>query len=357
MDIPKTPGRKPRKQNKIADYLRKNIINGVWKKGEKIPPRSELENQFKVSSVTIQRTLTPLIQDGFLRVVPNRGTYVNEQLPNVLNYALAFPVLNPGDSKNLFFKTLRGESQKLQKDLGIKIIPYDNAISPILTDSGIQLIKDIRAERLAGIIFSTAVHFLKGSPILLEKDLSRVIISGGKQKMPCVNFDSMSFIDLAQDYLLSKGRKRIALISTNGQVGSFTDYFLEGTKKRKMVFKEYWHQMAHLSGTESAENITQLLMSDANTDKPDGIVISDDNLIVHVCAGLKKAKTKVPQDCEVVSLCNFPRSMDFDFPIKFIGIDSRKMLQECIKILQAERTGGKTKNRTIIKACHEEDTL
>lgn len=358
MDIPKSPGRKPRKQNKIADYLRKNIIDGVWEKGRKIPPRSALEKQFKVSSVTIQRTLTPLIKDGFLRVVPNRGTFVNEELPHILNFALVLPELFSGDSKNLYFRTLKTESQKLQKELGIKIIPYDDVLSPRLTTNAIKLIKDIRAERLAGIIFSTSVHLLKNSPILHEKDIPRVIIASTiSPGMPSVKFNSLSFADLALDYMLSKGRKRIALISTSGQLDSFLEYFRKAIKKREMTFLDQWHQYTQLSAPEAAENIVHLLMGKFNSERPDGIIVSDDNLINAVCKGLKKAGTKVPKECEVVSLCNFPRSADFDIPVKFMGVDTRKLLKTAVDILQAKRDGKNVPEQTVIKACHEEDIL
>ena len=85
-----------------------------------------------------------------------------------------------------------------------KVYDTDSDVYCFETKNGIQLIKDIRGEKLAGIIFSSSVHFLKKSPILLEKDLPRVIISEGKQKFPSVGFDSMSFIDLSLDFLNSR---------------------------------------------------------------------------------------------------------------------------------------------------------
>ncbi|MFI1097757.1 GntR family transcriptional regulator [Streptomyces sp. NPDC020917] len=50
----------------IADVLRGEIHDGVFRVGERLPPQAELEQRFNVSRPTVQRALTELRRAGYL---------------------------------------------------------------------------------------------------------------------------------------------------------------------------------------------------------------------------------------------------------------------------------------------------
>ncbi|MCL2552717.1 MAG: GntR family transcriptional regulator [Actinomycetia bacterium] len=50
----------------IADVLRGEIHDGVYRVGERLPPQAELEHRFNVSRPTVQRALTELRRAGYL---------------------------------------------------------------------------------------------------------------------------------------------------------------------------------------------------------------------------------------------------------------------------------------------------
>ena len=50
----------------IADVLRGEIHDGVFRVGERLPAQAELEKRFNVSRPTVQRALTELRRDGYL---------------------------------------------------------------------------------------------------------------------------------------------------------------------------------------------------------------------------------------------------------------------------------------------------
>lgn len=50
----------------IADVLRGEIHDGVFRVGERLPPQAELEDRFNVSRPTVQRALTELRRAGYL---------------------------------------------------------------------------------------------------------------------------------------------------------------------------------------------------------------------------------------------------------------------------------------------------
>ena len=80
------------KHTTIADALRHRIVSHDLPPGSQLPTRSEIERQFGASSVTVQRALDTLIQDGFVHATRRRGTFVAENPPHLSRYGLVFPV-------------------------------------------------------------------------------------------------------------------------------------------------------------------------------------------------------------------------------------------------------------------------
>src|SRR5438045_9168784 len=83
--------RTPVKQELILSRVRRDIVEGKLQPGAQLPTRQELEQEFQVSSTTLQRALDRLIQDGFIYARGSMGTFVSERLPFVSNYRLVFP--------------------------------------------------------------------------------------------------------------------------------------------------------------------------------------------------------------------------------------------------------------------------
>ena len=60
----------------IADELRQNIQNAVFKVGDRLPPETELSQQFGVNRHTLRRAIELLRHEGTVRVEQGRGTFV-----------------------------------------------------------------------------------------------------------------------------------------------------------------------------------------------------------------------------------------------------------------------------------------
>ncbi|OGV55995.1 MAG: hypothetical protein A2X45_21135 [Lentisphaerae bacterium GWF2_50_93] len=359
MDLHKKRGRNPVEQDKISAYVRKKIISGKWTAGQKIPTRLELGRKFGVTVVTVQRTLAPLVSDGFLRVDMNkeRGTYVNETPPHLFNYAHVFASVPSGNGWNMFFATQLNVSKNLQKELGIKIMPYFGLDGYPSRPDYIRLVNDIRKERLAGIIFATSIHMIENTPAVLEGGIPRVIIGSGNKKngIPGITPTGHAFIEKSLDYLESRNCRRIAFILVPGLQGDFTDRLKISFARRKLVFVPQWHQVCNLEYAEAAANVVRLLMSLPKDGRPNAILVGDDNLIEPVCEGLKLAGVKVPGEVEIVSHCNFPRTSMPSLPVKFIGYDIHGLMLGCIEILKLQKSSGKIAQANFIDACTDEE--
>ena len=56
--------------------LRQRIVQGVWKKGDKLPSLDELVQEFSVATVTVRQAVDLLARDGLLSPQAGRGTFV-----------------------------------------------------------------------------------------------------------------------------------------------------------------------------------------------------------------------------------------------------------------------------------------
>ncbi len=62
----------------ITCYVRESIQSGEYKPGELLPSEADFQQYFGVSRITVRRALKLLCEEGVLRSVQGKGTYVNE---------------------------------------------------------------------------------------------------------------------------------------------------------------------------------------------------------------------------------------------------------------------------------------
>lgn len=60
----------------IAAAIRRRIESGEYAPGARIPTESELVERFEVARTTARRAVKLLREEGLVRTVPQRGTYV-----------------------------------------------------------------------------------------------------------------------------------------------------------------------------------------------------------------------------------------------------------------------------------------
>lgn len=61
---------------KIHDAIKKDIDNGVWPIGDRLPSERDLSEHFKVSRMTLRQAVTLLVEEGILERRIGSGTYV-----------------------------------------------------------------------------------------------------------------------------------------------------------------------------------------------------------------------------------------------------------------------------------------
>ena len=346
-------GRPPVKQDEIVLNLRRQIVQGLLAPGARLPRRSNIEEVFHASTVTVQRAFRRLARDGFIEARGNLGTFVSENPPHLNRYGLIFPWREAVHNRwSLMWIAMRHEALNLAQSGGRQIETcYDAAGHQGLGDYQ-RLVRSIENHCLAGLVIVAGLDQLVGTPVLDHPGLPRVAFWCEAPEIPHLSFvhvDYRNFFERAVEYL-SHRRRKIAVVGAVKDMALFDQL----VRQRGLTTHPYWIHRISPMAPATAADVTHLLMHNED-DRPDAIIIPDDNLVEHATAGLLAAGAKVPDDVEVVAHCNFPLPPPSMVPVKRLGFDVREILRRCLDNIDMERRGEKPPRVTLVPAVFEEE--
>jgi GntR family transcriptional repressor for pyruvate dehydrogenase complex len=111
---------KPKRvSDQVLEQMKRQIIDGYWKSGEKIPGEIELTQLFDVSRVSIREAIHRLVGMGVLTIKRGEGTFVSEVLPkDIFHMLLPLLMVNKADLRQVleFRSIIEVESAKLAAD-------------------------------------------------------------------------------------------------------------------------------------------------------------------------------------------------------------------------------------------------
>jgi DNA-binding LacI/PurR family transcriptional regulator len=84
-------------------------------------------------------------------------------------------------------------------------------------------------------------------------------------------------------------------------------------------------------------------------DRPDGLIIMDDNLVESTVAGIVDARVVVPDQLKIVAHCNWPIPSTQLLPCTMLGFEAAEFLDYAIQTIDALRQQRKDLPATLIK--------
>jgi DNA-binding LacI/PurR family transcriptional regulator len=334
---------------KVANQLREKIVKGRWKPGDRLPPRQELVVELGTCAATLQAAVDQLVSQGFLRVGARKsGTRVALHLPHLTRYRLVFPY-GPNDWGQ-FWHALEAAALKRSAPQQEYLCFYGLAGHQDIAEYR-KIVREVETRRVAGLIFVSSADEFKGTPLLDHPGIPRVAIAdkGYLPGIAKVEVDLRSFMDQAVDTLAARGCKRIALLSAS-TAGGMPDLFRRAMAERGLKSRPVWEQFASRRNPMASRHVMELLMQSGQPARPDGLIVSDDNLLTTASEGLVAAGVRVPKDLHVVALTNFPLLIPSAIPVTRIGFDIPAMLDLLVLRLEQVRRGEKPPEVTLAPA-------
>lgn len=345
------------KVERVASHLRSQISGGVLMPGSRLPSWDDMARQFKVGRPTLMRALEWLKTDGFIYSDSTRGTFVTERPPHLCRYGLVF-TSGPGEQWwNRYWQALAAEAARIERTQNSQVPLFYHVTSHADDETSARLAREIRSHRLAGIICA-GDSSLCDSPLWGEADVPPIVVLGPRPlsvaKSVALEVDRDSFVRRSLEWMQQQGRKRIAILTEPTQ--TFPQYRTELTAFG-MSTKPQWFLMASATAPQAAKNIVHLLLDRDEKNRPDGLIITDDNIVETALSGIVAAGIEVPNELVVVGHCNWPWPVRSVVPIRRLGFDARMVLQEAIAAIDAMRDGQETPPLQLIGATFEEEQV
>ncbi len=332
----------------IAGAMRADIVAGRPQPGQQLETRVQIEQRFQASPVTVQRALDTLIAEGFVVSRGRLGTFVSEQPPHRNRWAILFPLTPQSNGWNRYFAGLLRETQRPVRE-GESIVPVFLA-----RDGGMwrseheRLAGDLRSGRLAGCIYVTKPAQLlpRDSPI---PGLGRPAVTlSGPTAGVCSVILGGNWVERALGLLQHASRKRLAYIGSVPMAHHLAHSHAL-LSRYGLVLKEQWAVgiNADSQATPLARDIVRLLLDHPGSERPDGLIIGDDNLRDAALAGIKDAGLAASNDLTVVSHANHPEPDQPAMPCIRLGYDLREIVRSALAFLIAQRDGQPAKDEVI----------
>lgn len=344
-----------RTSREVAGLLRERIVGGALASGDVVPRRVDLQEQFGVSTVTMQRAMDLLRDEGFI-CVQNRQTRVSARPPHLFRYAMVFPWspsrhLAGGWSR--WFQALANEAAALDRRDPRKLNVFLGIDGHADNEDFQRLVSEVQHQRYAGLIFTSPPDQYVGTPLLDEPGIARVAMMPRESDLTnvaTIDFDGEpSFDDRAVDYLISRGRRRIACIYNAPRTSCAA-----AIARRGLEVRSYWQQIIYAESSESARGCAELMFRDGQVDRPDGLIIADDNAVEYATAGLVAAGMRVPADLDVVAHTNFPYATPSALPVKRLGYDIRQFVATSMELIDEQRQGRPLRHATMAPVFEDE---
>ena len=364
--VPARNGHPAVKRDRVVQYLRRLIVDGKVLPTERMPTHKELERRFDAESPTIRAAMRVLSEDGFIETRHRRGSFVASHPPHLTQFAFAYP-FNPDRIPSRFFSAIHDEAERWQNPERRVLSFYDVHLHTDVEDYQ-RLLRYVQSNRLAGLIFTNNPFGLRriDSPLIGMSGLPRVTIAMQDEEggIPKVYPDLSVFLPKAFDYLAAHGRKRVAVVKASlFDIGDELVRIPALAAKRGLVVHPDWIQAMSLDARSWVRQLGRLLVRGAPGERPDSLVITDDNLVPELTAGLSDSGVPVRAcgepgrlgDLVVVAHTNFPHPTPSAVPVTRLGYDIRELVAVCMERIDQQRRGEISPAHTTIPAVFEEE--
>ena len=337
----------------LAD-LRKRIGGGEFDPDGRIPTRAALVKHYKTTPVTMQRVFDKLAADGFIRANGREGSFVKKDSPHLVSYGLIFPYRDtPGNPWPIFWRRLHGGARSVAAERGLKlVVSFGNETHQDVREYR-ALVEAVRSYKFAGLLFASNPAYLEGSPLLEVPGIPRVALVH-KSLFPQVHAVSLGgdlFGTLAG--MLAKTDKRKLAVVVTPELEKIARMFAAENNrvrgKNSFEIRPHWILPVPYRFPSVVRIVATLLTRLPPGDRPDAVIVGDDNLCDTVVSVVRAAGLRVPGDIVVASHTNFPLAEPDVVPVLRAGYDARAALSACLDALEKQRAGVKLPPRTVIK--------
>jgi len=347
------------KEDRIVERLRAHLLSGEWEPQSRLPSHRALGERLQVSTRTIYNALSRLTAEGFLETKDRSATLVASHPPHLFRYGLVFPWEAREDKASLLWQAFLGAAERVKAESPEYSFPSYHGIDRIGGRAQYErLMTDIRAHRLGGIIFANPPRVLAGTDVILQERIPAVALQSHVD-MPHLGYmdaqgASVACLRQGCAWLAEQRRRRLGILLYVRDEG-WPAEAIKATRKEAGKYgirvEPGWVHALPVNSPEAARSLLELLMRLSRNDRPDALMILDDNLVEGVAAACVSLGIRVPDEVALVGHANFPCLPRHSVPVHLTGYDMEGFLRACLRWFEAEREGANPPRAIPIAAC------
>ncbi len=364
---PVNGGRRPFRRDSLVAHVRGLIVSGQLGAGERVPTHKQLERQFKAESPTVRAAMRQLVDEGFVETRHRRGSYVSAHPPHLSQIGFAYFTPVENSDRYQFLQAIQAEAERWRNPAR-RILPFYNLGLHAEVQDYQRLQHLLATDQLAGLVFTSNPYLLRAirSPLVTAADLPRVVVESAEDVggFPAVYPDLDNFLPKAFARLAARGCRRVAVVKlTNEKLRPSLERIPALAAEHGLRVPTHCIQAVSTITGEWASQLAHLLLHGPADERPDGLAITDDNLVPAITAGIRDSGLSVPApeaafrpgDLAVVAHANFPYTIPSAVPAIRLGYDIRQLVTICIERLDQQRAGQPTPAMTRLPAVFEDE--
>lgn len=317
-----------------------------------MPSHRVLQEELGASSVTLQRAFDRLVEQGYVDPRGTQGTFVADLLPHHSTYAMVLPDDPERGTWNRFWSTAKRVAEEWH-DSQSRFRVYCTSGQRADSAGHRRLCQDLADGGLAGIIFIHVPFFLDGSPIFASS-VPRVCIGGGSARE--IALYGMSSVTISDGDVPARivrnfhaaGRRRFAALTALTVCEEIKSVYQPLLRSLGMETRPEWWLGLPVEPTMalSARTVAQLLLSGPERQRPDCLLITDDNLVPHATAGVIDAGIE-PRTITIAAHANYPGPTMAAVPCQRFGPDMVDQVRAAIAEIAYLAAGGQPRNISV----------
>ncbi|MHC4884536.1 MAG: winged helix-turn-helix domain-containing protein [Planctomycetota bacterium] len=325
----------------VIHELRGWILDGTYGAGDRFPNRQELLSRTGASLVTVQRAMKALAQEGFLQARGRAGTYVSDHPPHRCRIGIVFSVDTHPLTSRFYTAIERAAAEASHApDVTYALFTPNRSDAP---EERNRLEEELTRGMLAGLIFvgPPSDHWLD-SPILTLRDLPRTMwVSPGVRRpgITAITLDPAPILEHALTLAKRSACSRLGVLAGGNRGGLLTQ--LKTACRGRLEVRDAWVQVMDCCRGEQVKGVTELLFAGDRKERPDLLLLLDDNLVEPVLEGLAVAGLKPGRDVTLIAQGNFPDLPAPGTPITWLGYDMAEGLAVAHGMITKMHGGGR----------------
>jgi len=335
------------KKNTVYDKLKRDIVSGKLRAGEKLPQGVELARDLGVSHNTLRSAMAKLEEDGYIAMIHGKGTFVYPD--NIKSNAVATIMVLHGDEGGFEspWRYIVPEISRCISERQLKAFISTDAAMNIFSESDIH--EFAKANNVIGII-SLMSNFNGNEPIIPRMKAAGVpvVITHGRLHdsdvtgfaSVCVHEEKIWEESIA--YLTGIGHKKIGIIGS-APASSYTSIvcpFRFNTFEQTLDLLEKYHaepipeliKTATFDKDKISQAVEELLQYQQ---KPTAILCFSDFFAIYVYETLKRMKLRIPEDVAVMGICGYPDARLLSPPLSTIDYGYAELGRMAVEMLEA----------------------